>query len=177
MSGTRNISTPGRLTAAERRDRRQKLKDDLLEAFVTAEQAPLTQQEWFSCTRLAQETSLQAARRRIFRWFAREEIAQIEQEAVQRRMHRLAPHICQLLEALWQRGMDGDTTAAKEFLNRVMGSPKQQVLLTHEASDDLQNLLSQIAPRDAYQQPQITEDGSEIIEIEEGPDDAAESED
>lgn len=166
---SRDISAPGRLSAEERRDRRQKLRDDLIEAFVSAEAAPLTRDEWFSLTSLAKHypNNHKALRRRLYRWFTPHELGQIEVEAVQRRIARLAPHITQLLEALWQRGMDGDTTAAKEFLNRVMGAPKQQILMTHEASDDLQNLLAQIAPREAYQQPRITDDGGEIIDVEE----------
>lgn len=102
----------------------------------------------------------------LYRYFDARELDDLEYEAVRRRMGRYGARITQLLEALWERGMDGDTQAAKEFLNRVLGSPTQRVMFEHHAGDSLERLLKTINPSDAYQRPEVDKFGNEIIEVE-----------
>lgn len=102
----------------------------------------------------------------IWSVFASTEMDEMEHEVVRARMARYGKHCINLLERLYQQGMDGDTMAAKEFLNRIMGKPSQQITFQHEVGDSMQRLLEHFSPRGAYQTPQLDENGNEIIEIE-----------
>jgi len=88
------------------------------------------------------------------------------QSASNLRLQQSAGKVTALLERLWGQGMQGDVPAAREYLTRILGSPQQNVLVSHTASSELASLLSELKPSDAYKQPQLTGDDEEIIEVE-----------
>lgn len=146
-------------------------REQLIEALASSEDYPRTRQEW---TKLLPPDSpmLKAEKNRsdksysiLYAFFTGKELDQIEYEAIQRRLARSGGKTMQLLDRLWEQGMNGDTTAAKEYLNRILGSPQQRITMEHETGDNLTQLLHQISPSDAYKRPQIDADGREIINI------------
>ncbi len=109
----------------------------------------------------------------IGRTFNRQERDILWHKAIEQRMNEFAPWVVQLMERLWERGMEGDTQAAKEFMNRIVGQSTQLVQVQHSASSDLQNLLGELKPQQAYERPQIDDSGQEIIEVEALPQEAS----
>lgn len=97
--------------------------------------------------------------------FTSDEKREIEWEIWEKRWHGYKHHALNLMNKLYEEGMDGNINAAKEFLLRVLGAPSQQVYLTHEAGDSLQTLFQKFTAVQAYQRPEIDNDGNEVIEL------------
>lgn len=98
--------------------------------------------------------------------FTAEELEDIVAHAIHKKIGKFGDKAAALLEHLYEAGLNGDTAAAKEFLNRVLGPVQNQVRFTHDVSDPLAQLLDRMLPSQAYSRPEVDSDGMEIIDVE-----------
>ncbi len=101
----------------------------------------------------------------LWQIFTTEELDEIQEKAVKRKIARMGDKAAHVLEKLYEHALDGDTAAAREFLTRVLGSPTQKVQQSIEAGEGLQSLLTKLTAADAYKKPAVDEQGYEIIDI------------
>ncbi len=101
----------------------------------------------------------------LYSWFTKDELDIIEAKIWENRWVSFKRQATDLMQKLYEEGLEGNIQAIKEYLTRVLGAPSQQISLTHEAGDSLESLLANFSATQAYKRPRVDSEGNELVEL------------